>query len=58
MNSEMQDDLLQSHQVYGGRYRLENLDERLHDLEQAMEIVYKTLQLTFKHACEQMRKRR
>ncbi|QYR20519.1 hypothetical protein KZ483_22365 [Paenibacillus sp. sptzw28] len=58
MNSEMQDDLLQSHQVNGGRYRLENLNERLGDLEQAMEIVYKTLQLTFNHACAQMRKRR
>ncbi|UVI31730.1 Cthe_2314 family HEPN domain-containing protein [Paenibacillus spongiae] len=57
MNSEMQDDLMQSHTAYGSGYRLENLQAQSEDLRQGMDLVMESLRLSFEYAERRMRKR-
>ncbi|REE92892.1 hypothetical protein A8990_103199 [Paenibacillus taihuensis] len=56
MNSEMQDDLQQSHQAYSEQHQLENIALQVEDMKQMMDLVLDTLKLTFHHAYRQMRK--
>lgn len=56
MNSEMQDDLQQSHQDYSEQHQLENIAQQVDDMKQMMDLVLDTLKLTFHHAYRQMRK--
>ncbi|MBW7474414.1 hypothetical protein K0T92_06625 [Paenibacillus oenotherae] len=58
MNSELQDDLRQSYESYGGNPRLENLQKQCDDLAQGVDMVLETLRLTFNHACSQLKKRK
>ncbi|SDX68568.1 hypothetical protein SAMN05518855_1018168 [Paenibacillus sp. CF384] len=56
MNSEMQDDLRQSHDSYSEQHQLENISQQMSDLDEMMDMVLDTLKLTFHHAYRQMRK--
>ncbi|WP_308638543.1 Cthe_2314 family HEPN domain-containing protein [Paenibacillus silvisoli] len=56
MNSEMQDDLRQSHEDYDEEHQLENIAQQMSDLDEMMDLVLDTLRLTFHHAYRQMRK--
>ncbi|WP_367398141.1 Cthe_2314 family HEPN domain-containing protein [Paenibacillus sp. MSJ-34] len=49
MNSEMQDDLWQRHQALDGRVKLEDIGHNLADLDQALDMVCKTLLASFLH---------
>ncbi|OMF28103.1 hypothetical protein BK133_18990 [Paenibacillus sp. FSL H8-0548] len=55
MNSEMQDDLIQSSRMYGGEAKLENLSEQSADLTQGLYLAMESLLLTFQYACKIMR---
>lgn len=57
MNSEMQDDLMQSHDAYGSGYRLENLQAQTEDLKQGMDLVIESLRLSFEYTERWMRNR-
>jgi hypothetical protein len=54
MNSEMQDDLVQSHQSYGGEIRIENIQKQLSDLDLGCRMVIESLRQTFRYANLQM----
>ncbi|WP_424766393.1 Cthe_2314 family HEPN domain-containing protein [Paenibacillus sp. sgz302251] len=56
MNSEMQDDLIQSNRMYGQEIQLENITEQSADLSQGLYFVMESLLLTFQYACQLMRK--
>ncbi|AZN40099.1 Cthe_2314 family HEPN domain-containing protein [Paenibacillus albus] len=56
MNSEMQDDLRQSHEDYSEQHQLEDIAQQVDDMNQMMDLVLNTLKLTFHHAYRQMRK--
>ncbi|WP_253944971.1 Cthe_2314 family HEPN domain-containing protein [Paenibacillus sp. NEAU-GSW1] len=58
MNSEMQDDLVQSHKDYGEEVRLENIASQASDLGQGLELVVDSLSLTFQYACEKLQTRK
>ncbi|GGG75943.1 Cthe_2314 family HEPN domain-containing protein [Paenibacillus radicis (ex Gao et al. 2016)] len=55
MNSEMQDDLAQSHKEYGEEVQLENIASQSADLAQGLELVTESLRLTFQYACDKLR---
>jgi hypothetical protein len=55
MNSEMQDDLIQSSRMYGEEVKLENLAEQSADLTQGLYLAMESLLLTFQYACGLMR---
>ncbi|WP_029192209.1 Cthe_2314 family HEPN domain-containing protein [Paenibacillus harenae] len=57
MNSEMQDDLIQSHRMYGEEVQLENIAEQSADLTQGLYLAMESLLLTFQYACGLMRKK-
>ncbi|HUC93960.1 MAG TPA: Cthe_2314 family HEPN domain-containing protein [Paenibacillus sp.] len=50
MNTELMDDLVQSHQSYGTEFKLENLESHMRDLDQAFAMVAETLRSTFEYA--------
>ncbi|CAM4350230.1 Cthe_2314 family HEPN domain-containing protein [Paenibacillus tarimensis] len=54
MNSELTDDLQQSHQSYGREAALENIRAQMADLDEAFEFVTETLLLVFRYACQRM----
>ncbi|WP_317890685.1 Cthe_2314 family HEPN domain-containing protein [Paenibacillus arenilitoris] len=56
MNSEMQDDLIQSHRMYGEEVQLENIAAQSEDLTQSFHLAMESLLLTFRYACGLMRK--
>ncbi|WP_138754870.1 Cthe_2314 family HEPN domain-containing protein [Paenibacillus sinopodophylli] len=56
MNSEMQDDLIQSNRMYGEEIKLENVAEQSADLTQGLYLAMESLLLTFQYACGMMRK--
>lgn len=58
MNSEMQDDLWQRHQGLRDKIRLEDLDSHLEDLRQGLEMVCKSLSISFRYSNEQWLKSR
>ncbi|MCA0755545.1 hypothetical protein KP806_10815 [Paenibacillus sp. N4] len=58
MNSEMQDDLIQSHRMYGAEIQLENIAEQSADLTQGLYLAMESLLLTFQYACGLVRKRK
>lgn len=51
MNSEMQDDLIQSQRMYGEEIRLENIQAQEEDLQQSLNMAIESLRLTFQYAC-------
>lgn len=51
MNSEMQDDLIQSSRLYGEEIKLENVAEQSADLTQGLYLAMESLLLTFQYAC-------
>lgn len=55
MNSEMQDDLIQSQRMYGEEIRLENLEQQAEDLARCLHMSMESLRLTFQYACSLMR---
>jgi len=55
MNSEMQDDLIQSNRLYGEEVKLENVAEQSADLTQGLYLAMESLLLTFQYACKIMR---
>lgn len=55
MNSEMQDDLIQSHRMYGEEVQLENIAQQSADLTQGLYLAMESLLLTFQYACSLMR---
>ncbi|NIK78460.1 hypothetical protein FHS15_003598 [Paenibacillus castaneae] len=55
MNSEMQDDLIQSNRMYGAVVPLENIAEQSADLTQGLYLAMESLLLTFQYACGLMR---
>lgn len=55
MNSEMQDDLWQRHQGLHDKIKLEDLDSHLEDLKQGLEMVCKSLNVSFRYSNEQWR---
>ncbi|WP_419874460.1 Cthe_2314 family HEPN domain-containing protein [Candidatus Pristimantibacillus sp. PTI5] len=55
MNSEMQDDLIQSNRMYGEEIKLENVAEQSADLTQGLYLAMESLLLTFQYACGLMR---
>ncbi|MGG4144631.1 Cthe_2314 family HEPN domain-containing protein [Paenibacillus algorifonticola] len=57
MNSEMLDDLVQSHKGYGLEVKLENIMAQSQDLAAGVAMVTDTLYLTFQYACGYIRKR-
>lgn len=57
MNSEMQDDLAQSHKMYGEEVKLENISSQSQDLSQGLDMVIESLRLTFQYACGLIRSR-
>ncbi|CAM3977204.1 hypothetical protein L1N85_05500 [Paenibacillus alkaliterrae] len=57
MNSEMQDDLIQSNRMYGTEIPLENIEEQSADLTQGLYLAMESLLLTFQYACGLMRKK-
>ncbi|MOA61208.1 hypothetical protein D3C78_1862900 [compost metagenome] len=58
MNSEMQDDLILSHRMYGEEAPLENLAEQSADLTQGLYMAMESLMHTYEYACRIMRKRK
>lgn len=52
MNSEMQDDLIQSQRMYGEEIKLENIGLQAEDLRQCIGMVNESLKLTFQYACK------
>lgn len=57
MNSEMQDDLIQSQRMYGEEVRLENIAQQTSDLTEGLYLAMESLLLTFQYACGLMRSR-
>lgn len=57
MNSEMQDDLIQSQRMYGEEGKLENIAKQSADLTQGLYLAMESLLLTFKYACGLMRQK-
>lgn len=55
MNSEMQDDLIQSQRMYGEEIRLENLQLQAEDLTKCLHMAIESLRLTFQYACSLLR---
>lgn len=55
MNSEMQDDLIQSQRMYGEEIKLENLELQAEDLTRCLQMSIESLRLTFQYACSLMR---
>lgn len=55
MNSEMQDDLIQSQRMYGDEVRLENIELQVDDLSRCLHMSIESLRLTFQYACALMR---
>lgn len=55
MNSEMQDDLIQSNRMYGEEVRLENIAQQSADLTQGLYLAMESLLFTFQYACGLMR---
>lgn len=55
MNSEMQDDLIQSSRMYGEEIKLENVAEQSADLTQGLYLAIESLLLTYQYACGLMR---
>lgn len=53
MNAEMQDDLWQRHQGLHDKIRLEDIDSHLRDLEQALEMVCRTLSKVYSSSNQQ-----
>lgn len=51
MNSEMQDDLIQSQRMYGDEMKLENIALQSDDLTQCLNLVVESLRLVFQYAC-------
>lgn len=51
MNSEMQDDLIQSQRMYGAEIQLENIQLQAEDLTQCLHMATESLRLTFQYAC-------
>ncbi|MBB3108430.1 hypothetical protein FHS18_000458 [Paenibacillus phyllosphaerae] len=58
MNSEMQDDLKQNHEDYGGYHKVEDLGAQMADSQQGLDLVIDSLLITFEYASRQMRKLR
>lgn len=58
MNSEMQDDLAQSHKGYGETVLLENIEQQSADLAQGLDMVMESLRLTFQYTSELIRTRK
>jgi hypothetical protein len=56
MNSEMEDDLWQRHQGLHDKIQLEDLDSHLEDLQQGLEMVCKSLSVSFRYSYEHWRK--
>ncbi|MEK3882900.1 Cthe_2314 family HEPN domain-containing protein [Paenibacillus sp. PL2-23] len=50
MNSEMQDDLIQSNRMYGAEIQLENLQQQSEDLACCLNMATESLKLTFQYA--------
>jgi hypothetical protein len=57
MNTEMQDDLAQSHKMYGQEVQLENIEAQSEDLQDGLQMVTGSLRLTFDYACKLIRTR-
>lgn len=55
MNSEMQDDLIQSQRMYGEEIKLENIDQQAEDLARCLHMSVESLRLTFQYACSLLR---
>ena len=51
MNSEMQDDLIQSQRMYGAEIPLENIKLQAEDLTRCLHMATESLRLTFQYAC-------
>ncbi|MFX3632071.1 MAG: Cthe_2314 family HEPN domain-containing protein [Candidatus Pristimantibacillus sp.] len=58
MNSEMQDDLVQSHKGYGETVLLEDIEQQSADLAQGLDMATESLRLTFQYASELIRTRK
>lgn len=56
MNSEMQDDLIQLHRMYGQEIQLEDIHQQSQDLTDCLHLSMESLRLTFHYACMLMRK--
>ncbi|MCU6709274.1 Cthe_2314 family HEPN domain-containing protein [Paenibacillus sp. J5C_2022] len=56
MNSEMQDDLIQLHRMYGQEIQLEDIHLQSQDLTDCLHLSMESLRLTFQYACRLMRK--
>ncbi|MFD0590729.1 Cthe_2314 family HEPN domain-containing protein [Paenibacillus sp. GCM10027627] len=56
MNSEMQDDLIQSQRMYGEEIRLENIELQALDLSRCLYMSIESLRLTYLYAGSLMRK--
>lgn len=52
MNSEMQDDLIQSQRMYGEETKLENISLQESDLTACLHMVIESLRLVFQYACK------
>lgn len=57
MNSEMHDDLIQSHRMYGEDAKLENIAEQAADLTDGYHFAMESLLLTFHYGCRLIRSR-
>ncbi|MDQ0060714.1 Cthe_2314 family HEPN domain-containing protein [Paenibacillus harenae] len=56
MNSEMHDDLIQSHRMYGEEAKLENLEQQAADLSDGVMLAMESMRLSFQYGCKLMRK--
>ncbi len=52
MNSEMQDDLIQSQRMYGEEVQLENISLQAKDLSDCLNMVSESLRLVFQYLCK------
>jgi hypothetical protein len=49
MNTEMMDDLMQSRKSYGKPAKLENIEEQIRQLEEALEMIMSSLSIAFRY---------
>jgi hypothetical protein len=55
MNSEMHDDLIQSHRMYGEEAKLENIEQQAIDLADGVTLAMESMRLSFQYGCKLMR---
>ncbi|MFC4775576.1 Cthe_2314 family HEPN domain-containing protein [Paenibacillus sp. GCM10023252] len=54
MNSEMQDDLVQSHRTYGEAVLLENIEAQMVDLSEGLQLVIESVYLSYDYMTKQL----